>query len=277
MLSFPNCKINLGLNILCKREDGFHDLETIFYPLPVTDVLEIIKNPDQDKEVDFSSSGLTIDGKEENNLCIKAWHLLKRDRPALPSIKLHLHKAIPMGAGLGGGSSDGAFTLKMLNEKFELGLATEQLMHYAAELGSDGPFFILNQPAFASGRGEQLEPIELDLSNYHIVLVNPGIHVNTGLAFSQLIPGLPQKSIRDIIKQPVSSWKDELVNDFERPVMQQYPAIQKIKDELYKKGALYASMSGSGSTVYGIFGELPDCSPFTTEGYYYKMINRLSR
>jgi len=277
MVSFPNCKINLGLNILRKREDGFHDLETIFYPLLVTDVLEIIRNPDQDAAVVYSSSGLPIEGKTENNLCIKAWHLLKKDHPALPSIKLHLHKAIPMGAGLGGGSSDGAFTLKMLNDKFELGLDTEQLTRYAAELGSDGPFFILNQPAFASGRGEQLDSIELDLSNYHIALVNPGIHVNTGWAFSKLNPALPQKSIRDIIQQPIGSWKDELVNDFERPVMKEFPAIQKIKDELYKMGALYASMSGSGSSVYGIFNAPPDCTVFETAGYYCRVISRLSR
>lgn len=277
MLSFPNCKINLGLHILRRREDGFHDLETIFYPLPVTDALEIIRNPDPDNEVVYSSSGLNIDGKEENNLCIKAWKLLKKDHPALPSIKLHLHKAIPMGAGLGGGSSDGAFTLKMLNEKFELGLATEQLMHYAAELGSDGPFFIPDQPSFASGRGELLETINIDLSHYHIVLVNPGIHVNTGWAFSQLNPALPQKSIRDIIQQPIISWKDELVNDFERPVMKEYPAIQKIRDELYKMGALFASMTGSGSSVFGIFEEEPNCSSFAADHYFIRIIRPLSR
>lgn len=277
MLTFPNCKINLGLNILRKRDDGFHDLETVFYPLPVTDALEIIKIPEQDKEVTYSASGFPIDGKTETNLCIKAWHLLKKDHPALPSIKLHLHKSIPMGAGLGGGSSDGAFTLKMLNDQFELGLNKEQLLSYAKELGSDGPFFILNQPSFASGRGEQLEPVELDLSGFVIVLVNPGIHVNTGWAFSKLSPALPQKSIRDIIKQPIGSWKDELFNDFENPVMEEFPSIRKIKDELYSKGAKYASMSGSGSSVYGIFNEVPDCTSFEAAGYYCRVINRLSR
>lgn len=277
MLTFPNCKINLGLNILRKRDDGFHDLETVFYPLPVTDALEIIKNPDQEKEVIFTASGLPIEGETASNLCIKAWHLLKKDCPALPSIKLHLHKSIPMGAGLGGGSSDGAFALRMLNDQFELGLDKEQLARYAAELGSDGPFFILNQPAFASGRGEQLEPFVLDLSGFFIVLVNPGIHVNTGWAFSKLSPALPQKSIREIIKQPVGTWKDELINDFEKPVMQEFPSIRKIKDELYSKGAIYASMSGSGSTVYGIFNEAPDCTSFEAAGYYCRVINRLSR
>lgn len=276
MVSFPNSKINLGLNILRKREDGYHDLETLFYPLAFTDVLEIIENKDGAEAVAFSTSGLRIDGKEEDNLCIKAWHLLKHDHPGLPPVKMHLHKAIPMGAGLGGGSSDGAFTLKLLNDKFGLGISADQLMDYAAALGSDAPFFIRNKPAYATGRGEVLEPIAVDLSAYYIVLVNPGIHVNTSWAFSQLRPSVPNKNIRNIINQPIQSWKDELVNDFESPVMKEYPAIKKLKDELYSMGALFASMSGSGSSVYGIFEKEPNCSSFAADNYFTRIIRPLS-
>lgn len=252
MLSFPNCKINLGLNILRKREDGFHDLETIFYPVGLRDALEIITT-DNPEEITYSFSGNIVNGNEADNLCIKAYHLLKKGFPALPSIKLHLHKAIPMGAGLGGGSADGAFTLKLLNDKFRLELSTDQLLGYAATLGSDGPFFIINKPCFASGRGEILSEIETDLSAYTIVLINPGIHINTGWAFSQLTPAVPEQVILDIIKQPIASWKDELRNDFEIPVFAAHPQIKEIKEKLYDSGALYAAMSGSGSTVFGIF------------------------
>jgi len=264
MISFPNCKINLGLNILKKRDDGFHDLETAFYPLMLKDVLEIIpatnkQHPTSNTQelslqtVNFSSSGLTIDGDSSTNLCVKAYHLLKKDFPQLPNIEMHLHKAIPMGAGLGGGSADGAFTLRLLNDKFNLNLSTEQLISYALQLGSDCPFFILNQPCFATSRGEVMRNIELDLSGYQFVIINPGIHVNTGWAFSHIIPSTPQKSIAQIIQQPIATWKDELVNDFELPVAKQYPAISSIKEQLYAAGATYASMSGSGSTVFGIF------------------------
>lgn len=273
MIVFPHCKINLGLNILRKREDGFHDLETVFYPLPWTDALEIIRDPNDSGTVTFSASGLVIDGKEEDNLCVRAWHLLKKDFPQLPAIKLHLHKDIPMGAGLGGGSSDGAFTLKLLNEKFELNIPDPVLINYAASLGSDGPFFIQDKPCFATGRGEILEPVEADLSAYHILMVNPGIHVNTGWAFSQLSPALPTKKISTIIRQPMETWKQELVNDFEGPVVHQYPAIGRIKSSLYKMGALYAAMSGSGSTVYGIFDQEIPVTPFTDPGYFVKKIN----
>ena len=276
MIAFPNSKINLGLNIIRKREDGFHDLETIFYPIPFTDALEIIESRDADDSIQFSASGLMIDGKEEDNLCIKAWHLLKKDHPSLPAIKMHLHKAIPMGAGLGGGSSDGAFALKLMNDKFGLGLSTDQLINYAASLGSDGPFFIQNEPAYATGRGDMLKPIAVDLASYYIVLINPGIHVNTGQAFSKLSPAGPKKNIRDIIRQPIQTWKDEMINDFEVPVMDQYPAIKEIKDGLYNMGALFASMSGSGSTVYGIFKEEPICSSFAADNYFVRVIKPLT-
>lgn len=249
MVVFPNAKINLGLNIVRKRGDGYHDLETIFYPVLIKDVLEVIRSD----EFSFSASGLPISGSSNDNLCVKAFNLLKADFPDLPNIQTHLLKAIPMGAGLGGGSADGAFMLKMLNDKFQLELSTEQLMGYALQLGSDCPFFIINKPCFGTGRGEVLEPISLDLSGYKFVLVNPGIHVSTAAAFSQLVPKDPVKSIRQLIEQPVETWKYELVNDFEMPVFNQHPVLADIKQQLYDAGAAYASMSGSGSTLFGMF------------------------
>jgi 4-diphosphocytidyl-2-C-methyl-D-erythritol kinase len=249
MVLFPNCKINLGLNIIRKRFDGYHDLETVFYPLGLKDALEVI----QSDETHFHLSGLTVNGNTKDNLCLKAYHLLKKYFPDLPPVNIHLHKTIPIGAGLGGGSADGAFMLSMLNKKFALQLTQEQLINYALQLGSDCPFFIINKPCFATGRGEMLSAVEEDLSAYKIILVNPGMHVSTKEAFSKLIPVIPEKSIRNIITQPISTWKDELVNDFEINVFQQFPAIKEIKNILYNAGAIYASMTGSGSTVFGIF------------------------
>ena len=255
MLVFPNCKINLGLRILNKREDGYHNIETVFYPVPLKDVVEIIPFTDL-TSINFSSSGLVIDGETENNLCIKAYQLLRTDFPQIPAVKMHLHKAIPMGAGLGGGSADAAFTLQLINRQFNLNLSTTQLINYALQLGSDCAFFILNTPCAGTGRGEILEQIAVDLSGHQLILVNPGIHVNTGQAFAALTLNPKNRnlpSLKDIIKQPIFTWKDHLKNDFEEPVFKLYPAIKEIKESLYKMGAVYASMSGSGSTVYGIF------------------------
>jgi 4-diphosphocytidyl-2-C-methyl-D-erythritol kinase len=249
MVTFPNCKINLGLNILNKRTDGYHDIETVFYPLKLNDAIEVIEK----KNIQFSISGLPIEGDQENNLSIKAFHLLKRDFPELPPVHLHLHKTIPMGAGLGGGSADGAFTLKLLNKKFDLGLSEKQLIEYSFQLGSDCPFFVINTPCFATGRGEILEQIALDLSKYKILIVHPGVHISTGWAFSTIKPVARKKSIEEIIKQPIETWKEGLKNDFEGPVFNKYPEIKKIKDDLYTAEAIYSSMSGSGSAVYGIF------------------------
>lgn len=255
MILFPNCKINLGLHIIGKRADGYHNLQTVFYPLNLCDALEVIphQTPNSPSACSFTSSGLTIAGDPENNLCVKAFHLLKQDFPQLPSLQLHVHKVIPMGAGLGGGSADGAFTLRLLNDQFALGLTTEQLLLYALQLGSDCPFFIYNKPCFATSRGEVLEPFEVDLSDHRIVVVHPGIHVSTAWAFAQLHPAPPEASLKEILLQPIATWKDQLINDFELAVLDQYPVIQEIKQELYKQGAMYASLSGSGSAVYGIF------------------------
>lgn len=254
MIVFPNCKINLGLHILRKRADGYHDLETVFYPVRFTDILELIpERTTTDQPVNYAQSGLDIQGNPLDNLCVKAYLLLKKDYPALPPVKMHLHKVIPTGAGLGGGSADAAFTLQLLNDYFKLGLSTDQLLHYALSLGSDCPFFILNKPAYATGRGELLEPVSVDLTGYTLVIINPGIHVPTAQAFAGIRPAQPERSLKEIIALPVSSWADELINDFEKPIFYQYPEIAAIKDELYRAGAVYASMSGSGSTVYGLF------------------------
>ena len=255
MIVFPNCKINLGLNILNKRSDGYHNLETIFYPIPLTDSLEIIENRQTVKSptFPFTTSGIPISGKPSSNLCVKAYRLLKQDFPDMPGVKIHLHKIIPSGAGLGGGSADAAFSLKVMNELFKLQLTNEQLIHYAAKLGSDCPFFIINKPCFASGRGEILEEIQLDLSLFKFIIVNPRIHIDTGRAFLNMTPSKPEKSVKEIIAGPLESWKDELINDFEKIIFQQHHEIMEIKDSLYRNGAIYVSMSGSGSTVVGIF------------------------
>jgi 4-diphosphocytidyl-2-C-methyl-D-erythritol kinase len=289
---FPNCKINLGLHVVRKREDGYHDLETIFYPLPWRDVLEVVKretanvkrqteNPDpsqqagkreeQFERVAIHMSGLPVQGKPEDNLCIKAYNLLKKDHPQLTDIDLYLHKVIPMGAGLGGGSADGAFTLLLLNEKFQLGVSREKLLDYSLQLGSDCPFFIINKPCFATGRGELLQSISLDLSAYSFLVVHPGVHINTGWAFSQLTPAPSSQSLQAIIQQPVSSWRNVLKNDFEAPVCKQHPELQAIKDKLYEAGALYASMTGSGSCFYGIF--LKDQLPAIQWPAHYAVFN----
>jgi 4-diphosphocytidyl-2-C-methyl-D-erythritol kinase len=250
VILFPNCKINLGLYVTGKRPDGYHELKTGFYPIPFYDVLEVIAQPDN-RETSLSLSGISIDPK--NNSCLNAYGLLKKDFPQLPPVQIHLHKAIPAGGGLGGGSADGAFMLKLLNEKFTLNVGTETLLQYAAQLGSDCPFFIQNTPCVASGRGEILEPIKLDLSDYKIVVVNPGIHVATGWAFSQIKFQNPELPLVKILQLPVTKWKDLLVNVFEMPILRAHPAIKEIKDTLYQKGAVYAAMSGSGATVYGLF------------------------
>jgi len=255
VITFPNCKINIGLNILNKREDGFHNLETVFYPLPLTDALEIIETRQHlnSESILFTTSGLEIAADTTSNICVKAFQLLKSQFPMLPGVLMHLHKVIPSGAGLGGGSADGAFALRMINKKFNLGLTEEKLIQLAASLGSDCPFFIINKPCFASGRGELLEEIPIDLSIFKILLINPGIHIDTATAFKDVNPKVPGKSIKEIIKEPIANWKEQLTNDFEKGIFARHQVIEKIKDALYDNGAIYASMSGSGSTLYGIF------------------------
>jgi 4-diphosphocytidyl-2-C-methyl-D-erythritol kinase len=251
VIVFPNCKINLGLHITRKRKDGFHDLETLFYPILLQDALEVISN-EATEPLQFTQSGIVIETAGDN-ICEKAYALLKKDFPQLPSVKMHLHKAIPMGAGLGGGSADGAFTLLLLNKKYNLQLTDGQLIDYALQLGSDCPFFIINKPCLASGRGEKLQEFPLDLTPYKIVIVNPGIHINTGWAFSQLQQAAPSLPLAEVLQKPIQDWRHYLLNDFEGPIFSQYSEIKGIKDTLYNMGAIYASMTGSGSTVYGLF------------------------
>jgi 4-diphosphocytidyl-2-C-methyl-D-erythritol kinase len=246
---FPNCKINLGLNILRKREDNFHDLETIFLPVEIHDVLEIV--PAENK-THITVSGFST-GNLDNNLCLKAYHLVKKDFPRLPETAIHLHKAVPTGAGLGGGSADAAFMLRLLDQKFHLGIPSATLFDYALLLGSDCPFFLLNQPCLASGRGEVLRPVNVSLDGYLLLLISPGIQVSTAEAFKYIKPAVPVNRIQDLMRQPVDTWKYVLFNDFESYAFEKYPAIKRLKDEMYERGAIYAAMSGTGSSVYGIF------------------------
>ncbi|TRZ82271.1 MAG: 4-(cytidine 5'-diphospho)-2-C-methyl-D-erythritol kinase [Sediminibacterium sp.] len=249
MIQFSPCKINIGLSILEKRADGFHALETVFYPVALHDIVELVPA----KSFAFFHTGISIPGDTSNNLCVKAYQLLKADFPQMSNVQIHLHKNIPMGAGLGGGSGDGTTVLKILNTLFNLNLSKEQLLNYAAQLGSDCPFFIFNKACHATGRGEILEPIAIDLSNYTIALIHPGIHIATSWAFQQLNPSVKEKSIATIIKQPIETWKAELINDFEAPVFKAHPSLETFKNNLYRQGAIYASMSGSGSSLFGIF------------------------
>ena len=257
MLTFPNAKINIGLNITEKRSDGFHNIESVFYPVEWCDALEIIlnKNPDATNVV-FQSSGLAIPGNESTNLCLKAWNLLQ-DRINIPPM-IHLHKVIPMGAGLGGGSADGAFTLKMLNEVYELKLSNDELKDFARKLGSDCAFFIENRPVFCFNKGDEFEDFTLNLKGKFVVLVNPDIHISTAEAYSGVSPKKPHIALKTALSQPISEWKKIVKNDFEEKLLLKYPTIAEVKETLYQSGAVYASMTGSGSTVYGIFEEESD-------------------
>ncbi|MDE1192747.1 MAG: 4-(cytidine 5'-diphospho)-2-C-methyl-D-erythritol kinase [Arachidicoccus sp.] len=272
MVVFPNAKINIGLFITNKRDDGFHDLETVFYPIPFCDALEVM--PNKKNEFNFTCSGLPVENTSEN-LCIKAYKLIRNDYPFIPELQMWLHKAIPTGAGLGGGSADASFTLKLLNEEFQLNISEEKLLQYALSLGSDCPFFIQNKACIAKGRGEIMEPVNVDLRNYYIIVVHPGIHINTGWAFKQLQPKPVGFSLKKIAEEKIETWRDFVRNDFEKPVFELYPEIKKIKEELYKKGALFASMTGSGSSVYGLFSEDPANIEFEFKAKYLRFISVL--
>jgi 4-diphosphocytidyl-2-C-methyl-D-erythritol kinase len=268
MVIFPNAKINLGLRVTSKREDGYHNLDTVFYPIPFYDILEIIPQQ-KSEEVIFTSSGIPIPGERNSNLCLKAYTLLKNDFPSIPPIHLHLHKNIPMGAGMGGGSSDAAFMLRLMNKIFGLKINDLQLKAYALQLGSDCPFFIENSPVYATGRGELMKSITCNLSQKSIVLVCPGIHISTKEAFNNIQPASHRSSSLDIVGQAMETWKTSLVNDFETTVFPLYPQLSRIKQQLYEMGAQYASMTGTGSTIFGIFEHTPDTglfqfSPFET-------------
>lgn len=252
MVAFPPCKINLGLRIVSKRPDGYHNLETCFYPVPWTDILEIIHAP-TDK---FAYSGHVIPGDSSSNLCEKAVRLLRRDFNIGP-VSLHLHKILPMGAGLGGGSSDGAWTLRLLDSLFDLKLNFDQLLLYAGALGSDCPFFIGDNPMIGKGRGELLTGIELSLSGSYLVLLKPELHISTAIAFAGITPKAPDTDIHTVVSGNRSAWKSQLHNDFEDSLFPRFPILAELKAQLYREGAYYASLSGSGSTVFGLFDNIP--------------------
>lgn len=254
MLSFPNAKINLGLSVTEKRTDGFHNIETVMIPIGLCDVLEVIVAPDD--QVSFTTSGLKINGDENQNLVLKAWNILQK-KFGLPAVKIYLHKVIPMGAGLGGGSADAAFLIKSVNMLFNLKLSVKQMEIFALELGSDCPFFIENKPVIAKGRGELFESVEMDLGSYHIVVVKPTIHVDTAAAYTHINPSQKAIPMKNVLKMQLNNWKGFLINDFEKPVFEKYSTINIIKDDLYEMGAVYASMSGSGSAVFGLFKDVP--------------------
>lgn len=260
MIAFPNAKINLGLNIIEKRPDGYHNLETIFYPVPIEDALEVTELTDKKEKFKLYQSGIKIEGEAKDNLVVKAYGLLD-ELYHLPPIEIHLIKGIPSGAGLGGGSSDAASMLKLLNDKYSLNLTDKELEKISIKLGADCAFFIKNKPIYAEGIGDIFSPTSLSLAGYQLWLVKPDIFVSTKDAFAHIVPHHPEYPIQETMQLPIEKWKDRLINDFEESVFLKFPFIGEIKQEMYKQGALYASMSGSGSSVYGIFhanAQLPE-------------------
>jgi len=270
MISFPNAKINIGLLITGKRPDGYHNLETVFFPVVWSDALEIAYS----EEFGFTSSGIEIAGPSDSNLVMKAYRLLSEDFD-LPPLRIHLHKQIPFGAGLGGGSADGAFMLRMLNKTFNLNISQEKMIEYAARLGSDCPFFLINQPVFATGRGEIMTPVNVSLKGLSLFMVKPSVEVSTASAFRNVAPQKPEISLQELIQLPVTEWKDKIFNQFEASVFPQFPQIEAVKNKLYDLGAIYASMSGSGSCVFGLFIDIPvqiaEFFPATYQTFIQKM------
>lgn len=269
MITYPNAKINIGLNITERRPDGYHNIESVFYPINLQDAVEIktIEGEEPQGGYKLKVSGTILDGTPDDNLVVKAYQLLRKDFN-FPAQKIHLYKHIPVGAGLGGGSSDAAAIIKMLNEKFALGLTSEQMQHYAVQIGADCPFFINNTPVFATGIGNIFTPIELSLHGKTIILVKPDIFVSTRDAYALVKPSPAAIPLTEAIKQPISEWKQIITNDFEKSVFAKYPEIAAIKDKLYDMGALYASMSGSGSAVYGIFDTPIEYADEIFSGYF---------
>lgn len=268
MLSFPNAKINIGLKVLEKRSDGYHNIETVFCPIGLCDILEFVVAPATFADsVQLAITGGSVTGSAKDNLCVKAYQLLKKDFQ-LPPLLIHLHKIIPVGAGLGGGSSDAAFMLKGLNNYFQLGISEDRLCDYASELGSDCAFFIKNRPLIGYKRGNLFKEIDFLPKELEIIVVNPGIYINTAEAYSAIVPAGSGKSLKELIKLPIKDWQQFITNEFESFVFQKYPAISRLKHQLYEHGAVYASLSGSGSSVYGLFYQAPDLEG-SFEGYFH--------
>jgi len=264
MITFPIAKINLGLNVVAKRADGYHDLQTVFYPVGIKDALEVQPMDEafpSATDCDLKVTNISIEGDEQQNLVVRAYRMLKADFPALPRVHAHLWKGIPTQAGMGGGSSDCAYMLRMLNEQFSLHLPVERLIGYAARLGADCPFFIEAKPCYAEGIGERMQAVDLDLGRWWIGVVRPDVPVSTREAFSLIRPHRPAVSCREVVKQPVETWRDLLVNDFEESVFALHPELAAIKTRLYDMGAAYAAMSGSGSALFGLFSEAVDLAP----------------
>lgn len=250
MIVFPNAKINIGLNILSKRPDNYHNIQTIFYPIQLFDVLEIVPSD----EFKLTVSGIELDTEWEKNLVFKAYNLMKL-KYNIPAVEIYLEKRIPFGAGLGGGSADAAFTLKALNDLFQLNLTDDILLDLASQLGADCAFFIYNLPSFATGIGNILEKIELDLSDFYLVLAKPDVSVATKNVYSLILPNSNVPDLRELINKPVFEWKYFIFNDFEKVIFPKYPIIKELKEAFYSKGAIYSSMTGSGSAVYALFSK----------------------
>lgn len=252
MITFPHAKINIGLQVTERRPDGYHNLDTVFYPIPLHDALEIIVAEGADYDCRIHLSGVNIEGDPDNNLVVRAYRLLAQDYP-LPPVDIYLHKHIPTGAGLGGGSADASFMLRLLNETFSLGVSTEQLEAYAAQLGADCPFFITGTPVYATGIGNEFHPITLNLSGMYIVVVKPDVFVSTKEAYSMVHPEKPTITLDKKIVRPISEWRDTISNDFEKGIFALHPELETIKSKLYELGATYAAMSGSGAALFGLF------------------------
>ena len=254
MITFPHAKINIGLQVTERRPDGYHNLDTVFYPIPICDALEVIVAEEADYDCRLHISGIEIAGDPDTNLVVRAYRLLATDY-TLPSIDIYLHKHIPTGAGLGGGSADASFMLRLLNEMFKLDISTERLEAYATQLGADCPFFITSHPVYATGIGNEFHPIELSLEGLHIVIVKPDVFVSTKEAYSMVRPEKPEVTLDAKIVRPIAEWRDTISNDFEKGIFALHPELNDIKEKLYALGARYAAMSGSGSALYGIFDE----------------------
>lgn len=249
MVIFPHCKINLGLSVIEKRIDGFHNLETVLYPLPIRDMLEMIPGT---KDFHFHASGIPLNVDQEQNLVVKAYHMIQEEYGIGP-VQVHLHKLIPAGAGLGGGSSDASHALILLNNLFSLGLPIEKIEYYARKLGSDCAFFLNNKPMLADQKGDHFRSVDLDLDAYSILVVKPDLNINTAMAYSWIHPSKKELKLEEIIKLPVRQWQDNLINDFEKPVFDRHPELSSIKDRIRSMGALYTSMTGTGAAIFGIF------------------------
>lgn len=266
MTIFPIAKVNLGLNVVERRADGYHNLQTVFYPVDIKDALEVFPMASDfpsDVDCDIKVTNIKVEGDEQRNLVVRAYQLLKSDFPSMPRVHAHLYKGIPTQAGMGGGSSDASAMLLLLNREFHLGLSDKQLIDYAVRLGADCPIFILNRPAYAEGIGERLTPITVDLNGWYMAVVRPDIPVPTKEAFARITPQMPPRCCKDIVAQPVETWRDELTNDFEQSVFTIHPELAAIKERLYQMGATYAAMSGSGSALFGLFKE-----PVNVEGTF---------